>query len=56
MTSRFVQDCLTAEDEDAVTARRHVPQGVNLVPQLSVTEVFEDNFVAFLKAREIIKK
>jgi hypothetical protein len=28
---------------------------VKLLPQLSVVEVFEDSFVAFLKAREIIK-
>ena len=35
--------------------RHHTPQGVKLVPQLSVVEVLEDNFVAFLKAHEITK-
>ena len=32
-----------------------MPQGLKLVPQLFVVQVIEEDFVAFLKAREIIK-
>jgi hypothetical protein len=32
-----------------------MPQGLKLVPQLFVVQVFEENFVAFLKALEIVK-